>query len=49
MIFLDFKEPIKACDLDNLIIKDSFSYLTFLSSLLNFLLNLKKFSRSSLP
>jgi hypothetical protein len=48
MVFSDFKESIKAYDLDNLIIKDYFSYLTFLSPLLKFLLNLRKFSKSSL-
>jgi len=51
MVFLDFKESIKACDSDNLMIKYSFSCLTFLSSLLEFLknlLSLRKFSKSSL-
>jgi len=50
MVFSDFKESIKACDLDNLMIKDYFSCLTILSSLLEFLkflLRLRKFSRSS--
>jgi hypothetical protein len=45
MVFSDFKESIKSCDSDSLMIKDYFSYLTFLSSLLEFLeilLNLKK-------
>jgi hypothetical protein len=37
MVFLDFKEPIKTCDSDNCKIKDSFSCLIFLSSLLDFL------------
>jgi hypothetical protein len=51
MVFSDLKESINACDSDNLMIKDSFSYLNFLSFLLEFLeilLNLRKFSRSSL-
>jgi len=51
MVFSYFKESIKACDSDNLMIKYSFSCLTFLSSLLKFLeilLSLRKFSRSSL-
>jgi hypothetical protein len=51
IVFSYFKEPIKACDSDNLMIKDYFSYLIFLSSLLEFfeiLLNLRKSSRSSL-
>jgi hypothetical protein len=51
MVFLDFKESIKACDLDNLMIKDYFSCLTFLSTLLNFfefLLNFKKSLKSTL-
>jgi hypothetical protein len=48
MVFSDFKESIKTCDSDSLIIKDYFSGLTFLSALLDFLLNLRKFSRSSL-
>jgi hypothetical protein len=50
MVFSDFKESIKAFDLDNLMINDSFSCLTFLSYLLEFLeilLSLRKFSRSS--
>jgi hypothetical protein len=51
MVFSYFKESIKACDSDSLMIKESFSCLTFLSSLLEFfeiLLNLRKFVRSSL-
>jgi hypothetical protein len=36
-VFSDFKESIKPCDSDNLMIKDSFSCLTFLSYLLEFL------------
>jgi len=52
MVFSDFKEVIKACDSENLIIKDFFfSCLTILSYLLEFfeiLLNLRKFSMSSL-
>jgi hypothetical protein len=45
IVFLDLKESIKACDSNSLMIKDAFSYLTFLSSLLEFLeilLNFKK-------
>jgi hypothetical protein len=45
MVFSDFKESIKAYDSDSLMIKDSFSCLTFLSFLLEFLeilLNLRK-------
>jgi len=51
MVFSYFKGSIKACDSDNLMIKGSFSYLTFLSFLLEFLeilLNLRKFLMSSL-
>jgi len=51
MVFSDFKESIKVCDSNSLMIKDYFSCLTFLSSLLKFLeilLNLRKSSRSSL-
>jgi hypothetical protein len=51
MVFSDFKELIKACNSDNLMIKDFFSCLTFSSSLLEFLeflLNLRKSSKSSL-
>jgi hypothetical protein len=54
MVFPDFKDSIKACDSDNLMIKDSFSCLTFLRSLLEFLefleflLNLRKSSKRSL-
>jgi hypothetical protein len=51
MVFSDFKESIKACDSNNLMINDSFSYLALLSSLLKFLeflFSLRKFSRSSL-
>jgi hypothetical protein len=51
MVFSDFKESIKAFDSDNLMIKDYFSSSTFLSSVLEFLeflLNLRKSSRSSL-
>jgi hypothetical protein len=51
MVFSDFKGSIKACGSESLIIKDSFSYLTFFSSLLEFLeilLNLRKSLRSSL-
>jgi hypothetical protein len=50
MVFSDFKESIKACDSDNLMIKDYFSCLTFLSSLFEFLeilLSLRKFLKSS--
>jgi hypothetical protein len=50
MVFSNFKESIKACDSYNLMIKNSFSCLTFLSSLLEFLdylLNLRKSSKSS--
>jgi hypothetical protein len=36
-VFSYFKESIKACDSDNLMIKDYFSCLTFLSYLLEFL------------
>jgi hypothetical protein len=51
MVFSYFKESIKACDSDSLMIKDSFFCLTFLNFLLEFLeilLNLRKSSRSSL-
>jgi len=37
MVFSDFKESIKACDSDNLMIGDYFSCLTFLNTLLEFL------------
>jgi hypothetical protein len=50
MVFLDFKESIKAYS-SNLMMKDFFSCLTFLSYLLEFLeilLSLRKFSRRSL-
>jgi hypothetical protein len=51
MVFSDIKESIKACDSDNWMIKDYFSCLTFLSYLLKFLeflLNLRKSSNSTL-
>jgi len=44
MVFSDFKESIKACDSDNLMIKNYFSCLTFVG----IFLNLRKSLRSSL-